>query len=301
MTAVAAPAVPEAKAVTSRRRVLLALARQELCRTIRPWWLLPTLAVVGWLFWDWRGPQQWNGERYGYWFTIPSVLAVAASLAVAGSFHRERTVVAEATPTGETERSLARLLAAAPLVAVTAAVTAALAAYVSSIGGLDLGDEPGRTLHAYPTLGELAQPVAATVLGIAAGAAVGRRTKHRATALLALVAGWLPVTMTYWAFQAAAVAPFSILQSQPVSVPLGEGDPLDHPAHWLLSEPGEYQVGWHRLLVSESLAWWHNAWLVGLALLVLAAAFPRGRRLALAVVGGTVAAVAIVAQFVVYP
>ncbi|HEY0890233.1 MAG TPA: hypothetical protein VGE38_11535 [Nocardioides sp.] len=302
MTAVASPLPVAAAAATApgRRRVVLALARHELRRTLRLRWLLPALALTGLVFEEWRGPQQWNGERYGYWFTIPAVLGVAASLLAAASFHRERTAVAEASPAGEAERCLARLLAAAPLVAVTAAVVAAQAAYIWSIGGLDLGDEPGRTLRAYPTLPELAQPVAVTVLGIAVGAAVGRRVRHRATAMLALVAGWLPVTFTYWAFQAPVVAPFSVLQSQPVDVPLGNGDPVDHPAQWLLSAPNDYQVGWDRLVVSESLAWWHDLWLVGLAVVVLAAAVPRGRR-QLVVVGGTLAVGAAVAQFLVYP
>lgn len=300
MTALA----PAPRAATPvRRHVVAALARQELRRTVRSLWLLVGIALTVLVFEDWRGPQQWHGERYGYWFTIPSALLVAISLVVALSFHRERTTVAPAAPVGDADRCLARLLAALPLLLLPLAAVTGVAAYVWSIGGLDLGHEPGRTLHAYPTVGELCQPVAAAILAIAVGAAAGRHLRHRATAMLVLVAGWLPVTFTYWAFGADAVAPFSVLQSQPVSVPVGprSSDPLSFPAHWLLEPPGQYQEGWTRLVVSEPLAWWHNGWLLGLSLLVLAVAVPRPARRPLALAGGVLATVCVAAQFWVYP
>ena len=59
-------------------------------------------------------------------------------------------------------------------------------------GGFDIGDEPGRTLHAQFTLPELLQPVVLALLAVAVGAAAGRRLRRRATATLLLFVGWFP-------------------------------------------------------------------------------------------------------------
>lgn len=291
-------------AVRTRRRVVLALAATEAPRMLRSPWLLAALLLTAALTYQWLGPQEWNGRRYGDRFVLPSGLYLAASLVVADSFHRERVPLADHAPMGEMERSTGRMVAAGLLIATIAAFVVGVNAYVWSVDGLDLGTEPGRTLHAYPTLAEEVQPVAVAALAVAVGALAGRRLRHRATAVLALAVGWFPVTMTYWAFQAPAVAPFSIVQSQPVSVDVGppSTDPTTFPGHWLLEPPGEYQDHWARLVVSEPLAWWHDGWVLGLAALALALALPAGRgRRALAGVGAALAIVSAVAQWQVYP
>lgn len=285
-----------------RRQVVLALARTEAGRMLRSPWLIGSAILTVVLVRAWLAPQEWNGARYGAWFYLPTGLYVATSLIVAGSFHRGRADVGVDAPVGEGLRCAARLLAAMLLVGLTVAFVAGLAVYIWSVDGFDLGYEPGRTLHAYPTLAELAQPVAVAVVAVAAGALAGRRLRHRATAALLLIAGWFPLTFTYWMFQDSSVAAFSILQSQPVYVNVGPPatDPATFPAHWLLEGPGEYQDHWARLVVSEPLAWWHNGWLVGVALLLLAGAVPSRRRLLL-VGGAVVAAVSVVGQLAVYP
>jgi hypothetical protein len=120
--------------------------------------------------------------------------------------------------------------------------------------------------------------------------------------VLTLFIGWYAVTAMYWLYQFAWLAPFSIFLSQPVYVDLGPGvDPARLPGDWLLSVPGEYQANWERLVVSPSLAWWHDLWLLGLAALVVSLAFPAPVRRRIAAGGAVVALVAIVAQFVVFP
>ena len=86
-----------------------------------------------------------------------------------------------------------------------------------------------------------------------------------------------------WAFQAAAVTPFSIIQIQPVSLPVGPvtANPLDFPSLVAARPPGEYQDHWARLFVSGQLAAGHDLWLLGLTCLFLAVALPRGRRTSL--------------------
>jgi hypothetical protein len=266
-----------------------------------PWLLLGVLTTC-WLAWSFTGDTAWHGEQYMSGFYPSAGLHLATAVLVALAFHRERAGLAPDAPVGETRRAVARLLAAGPLLGLTALSIAWLVAYVWSSGGLDLGDEPGRTLHAHPTAGEILQPMAAAVLAVTTGAAAGRRLRHRATAVLILFLGWYAVTAMYWLYQSAWLAPFSVFQSQPVYVDLGPGvDPATLPADWLLSAPGEYQANWARLVVSPALAWWHDVWLVALAVLIGALAFPRPLRRRLATAGAGLAAVAIVAQFVVYP
>lgn len=282
--------------------VLLALTRQESRRMLRSPWLLLGVLVTGWLTWSFTRDDDWHGAQYMSGFFPSAGLHLATAILLALAFHRERVGLAPDTPVGEVRRSVSRLLAAVPLLGLTALSVACVVAFIWSNGGLDLGDEPGRTLHAYPTAGEIAQPVAAGLLAVATGAAAGRRFRHRATAVLTLFLGWYAVTAAYWLYQAPWMAPFAVIQSQPVSVDLGAGvDPNRLPAEWLLSVPGQYQAHWERLVVSPSLAWWHDLWLVALAALVVSLSFPSPVRRRVAVGGAVLGLVAIVAQFAVYP
>ena len=106
-----------------------------------------------------------------------------------------------------------------------------------------------------------------------------------------------------WAFQSALVTPFSIVQVQPVSVEVGPvtADPLTFPADWLLSAPGEFQDHWARLFVSARLAAGHDLWLIGLALLFVALALPRGARTWPILMGGLLAVAGVVCQYLVIP
>lgn len=307
MTLVTATArgVSAAGAETSVRwRVVTALARGEARRMLRSPWLLGGAILTALLTRQWLGPQEWNGADYGAWFFLPVGLYVAASLIAAGSFHRARRDMAAGAPSGGTERCLGRLLAATSLIGLTTAFVAGLTAYIWLIDGIDLGTEPGRTLHAHPTLAELSQPLALAVFAVAVGAAVGRRLRHRVTATLVLLVGWFPVTMAFWAFQGRVVNAFSILQSQPVYVDVGPPgtSPSTFPGDWLLEPPNEYRDHWARLVVSEPLAWWHSGWLLGLSALLVASALPSGRlRKAVAAAGALVAVVSVAAQLMVYP
>ena len=97
--------------------------------------------------------------------------------------------------------------------------------------------------------------------------------------------------------------PFSIVQTQPVSVEVGPvtANPLDFPSEWLLTQPGEYQDHWARQFVSGLLATGHNVWLLGLTCLFLAVALPRGRRTALLGAGAVLPVAGVVMQYVVIP
>jgi hypothetical protein len=127
---------------------------------------------------------------------------------------------------------------------------------------------------------------------------------HPSAAVPLLFVFWFAVGAFYWLYGHRDVTPFSVVQAQPITVPIGpaDADPLSFPSTWLLEGPGDFQDGWSRAFVSEALAWWHNGWLLGLSLLLVATVLPdrRARRWLLAA-GAVLAAVSAVAQFRVIP
>ncbi|MET1058533.1 MAG: hypothetical protein ABWX84_02985 [Nocardioides sp.] len=288
----------------SPRAVVAALATAESRRHLRSPLLWVGVALSGAFAWvTMDQPDDWAGARYQAAPILVGPLLLVISIAVAGSFHRERLGVSEEAPVGEALRSTGRLVGALAPVAVVAVLTAAGAIWVRQQGGLDIGEEPGRTLHAQFTLPELLQPVVLALLAVAVGAAAGRRLRHRATSTLLLFVGWFPVVLVYWGFQSRQVIPLSIVQTQPVSLPVGpiSANPLDFPASWLLTQPGEYQDHWARQFVSGLLAAGHDVWLLGLTCLFLAVALPRHRRPVLLGLGTLLAAGGLALQYAVIP
>lgn len=285
--------------------VVLALAASEVRRAARMPVLPLGLGVSVWYLWT-ITPQaeQWSGSAYNELATASAPLLLAVSWVSAVSFHRERVAVGAAAPVGEGLRVAGRVLAAAPLVVLSLAFAVLLGVRERRLGGLTLGEEPGRTAEALHSVPELGQHVALAVLAVALGAALGRRVASLVLALPVLLVFWFAVAGFYWLFGHRSVTPFSVVQVQPVNVPVGPptADPLAYPAHWLLQAPGEFQAGWSRLFTSAELAWWHDGWLLGLALVLLAAAVPggAGRRVLLAV-GVLTSAACAVAQMSVIP
>ena len=295
--------------VAPRRRtsyaVTRALAAAEMRRTLRIPVLPLGLGVSLWYMWT-TTPQseQWSGSAYGELAMTSVPLLLATSWVSAVSFHRERTPMGVEAPVGDELRAAGRLVASAPLVLLALAFAALLGVRERRLGGLTLGTEPGRTTEALHSLPELGQHVALAVLAVALGAALGRRVSSLVLALPVLLVFWFIVGGFSWLFGHRSVTPFAVVQVQPVTIPVGPAtaDPLGYPAHWLLEPPGEFQEGWARLFVSADLAWWHDGWVLGLALVLLAAAFPGGgpRRILL-VTGVLMGAVCAAAQLWVIP
>lgn len=297
---------PPTDPVVRRRdvEVVRALALVETRRMLRNPLLWVGAGLTVWALWSAvPDPDEWPGATYQETAVSIVPFAFVVSVVVATSFQRERVAVAGGAPTGEAERSVARLMATVPLVVLAAGIAAFTAWRQRDIGGLTLGVEPGRTADALFTAGQLAQPVVLTVLAVAIGAAIGRRTANLVSALPLLFVLWL-VTSVYWLFADRRVTPFSVVQVQPVPLRAGPvtADPLTFPAHWLLEGPGEFSQQWTRVFVSDAMAWWHLVWLLGLSLLWLSLALPsRPVRRPLLVIGAALAALGVAAQFLVLP
>jgi hypothetical protein len=295
--------VRPATAEDASPRVMRALVLTEARRMLRnpvPWVFL---ALSIWAVWTVRPePGEWPGSSYEGIMPSVAPLLFGISVAVAVPFHRGRHDIAPAAPVSEVQRTLARLLAALPFVVVAAAYAALVAWRERDLGGLWLGMEPGRTTEAFHTVAELAQLVALALVAVALGAALGRRTSRLVAVVPALFVLWFVVSV-YWLFGQPAVTPFSVLQVQPINITVGPAtaDPLSFPSDWLLVGHPHTSEGWQRQLVSEGVAWWHDVWLLGLAALLLAAAWPRPGRRVLLALGAVLAVAGIVGQQVVIP
>ncbi|HEY0643699.1 MAG TPA: hypothetical protein VGD39_09790 [Nocardioides sp.] len=295
--------VRPATAEDASPRVMRALVLTEARRMLRnpvPWVFLG-LAI--WAVWTVRPePGEWPGSSYEGIMPSVAPLLFGISVAVAVPFHRGRHDIAPAAPVSEVQRTLARLLAALPFVVVAAAYAALVAWRERDLGGLWIGMEPGRTTEAFHTVAELAQLVALALVAVALGAALGRRTSRLVAVVPALFVLWFVVSV-YWLFGQPAVTPFSVLQVQPINVTVGPAtaDPLSFPSDWLLVGHPHTSEGWQRQLVSEGVAWWHDVWLLGLAALLLAVAWPRAGRRTLMAVGAMLAVAGIVGQQVAIP
>jgi hypothetical protein len=299
-TTTMAPRATASAPASVTRALVLAEARRMLRNPV-PW---ACLALAVWALWTVRPePGEWPGSSYESIVPAVTPLLFGISVAVAVPFHRARHDVAPAAPVPEVRRTLARLLAALPLVAMAVAYAVLVAWRERDLGGLWLGMEPGRTTEAFHTTAELSQLVVLALVAVALGAALGRRTSRLVALVPALFVLWFVVSV-YWLFGMPSVTPFSVIQVQPVHLPAGTPatDPLSLPSDWLLvGSPHTTGGEWERQWVSAALAWWHDVWLLGVAALLLAVAWPRpGRRVLLA--AGVVLAVAgVVGQQVVIP
>lgn len=292
----------DARVIAPRSVVLLRLARLEARRLLgMPWLLLVPLTTA--LLLRANGDAEWSGAVYGSAQMVVGPTALAASLVTAMACLRDREPLAQDAPVSVRHRTLARLVAGVPFVVATALVVGVLAVWLRRTGGLDLGDEPGRTLHAQFTLPELLQPVVVIAVAVALGAAVARLVRSRLGTATVLFVIWFVSSLTYWALNGPTVRFFALIQSQPIVVPVGPAgaDPLTFPESWLLSVPGQYQDFWGRIVVSPALAAWHDVYLVGLTAL-LAGAAVRGRIGRVLVLAGlAVAVVGVVMQRAVHP
>ncbi|GAA4409666.1 hypothetical protein GCM10023168_28600 [Fodinibacter luteus] len=289
---------------TTPQAPMWALARVEAGRMLRspaPW-----IGIALWAAsnaFTLTSAPGWVSSQYMELTTSATFLALGVSIAVAYAFGRERTNVSEEASMPADQRAAGRLLGGLSLVALVAVVVAAGAAWLRLRGGLPLGAEPGRTLHAHFSLPELLQPVLVAAFAVALGAAVVHLARHPLTASIVLFVFWFIAGPAYWTINGPVLRWLTPVQVQPISVEAAPAttDPLTLPATWLLEGPGPFQDHWARLLVLPELAAWHDLYLVALTLLTAAVALPGRYRRPLLVVGTVLAIVAIALQRSVTP
>jgi len=284
------------------RAAVRRLAWIEGLRVLRhpaPW--IGLLLSVGWAInvFD----QTWASAGYEGLVASVAPLLLGVSLASVSAFGREHVPVADDAPMSAAGRSAARLLGGVALVGLVALVVGAVAFWLRLRGGLALGDEPGRTAHAYYSLPELLQPVLLGCFAVALGAAVVHVVRQRLAASIALFLFWFLVGGTYWMFNGSIARWMAVVQTQPVFVEAGPStaDPTSFPSSWLLSVPGEFQDFWARLIVSPAMAAWHDVYLVALTMLAVAVAVPGRTRRWLLVSGALLALCAVLMQRMVTP
>ena len=289
---------------TTPRAPMRALARVEAGRMLRspaPWVGIALWAVSN--AFTLANAPRWVSSQYMELTASASFLCLGVSIAAAYAFGRERTNVSEEASMPADLRAAGRLLGGLSLVGLVAVVVAAGALWLRLSGGLPLGAEPGRTLHAHFSLPELIQPVLVAALAVALGAAVVRLVRHPLPASIVLFLVWFIAGPAYWTINGPVLRWLAPVQIQPISVEAAaaHADPLTLPATWLLEGPGPFQDYWARIVVVPELAAWHDLYLVALTMLAAAVALPGRYRRPLAVVGAVLAVVAVALQWSVTP
>ncbi len=272
---------------------MLQLARIEGHRMLRhpgPW--------IGLAFTILFGYSGFNDLPYGsaQWENMACVapLLLGISMAVASAFSREHIALCEDASLERHRVAAARLLGGLGLVALMAGLVVSATILMTNLGGIYLGEPPGVLVGVWYSVPELMQPVVLAGFAVALGAVIGLGLRPRLLASVFLFVYWLLVG-TYWLWAGPGLRYLTPLQTQPVSVEVGSANanPSSFPSNWALSAPNEWQSGWHRLIVSPELAAWHDVYVVGLTMVLVAVALgaPRVSRTlaaigALAIVGG---------------
>lgn len=278
---------------TTPRRPFSTLARIEAGRMLRhpaPWlgillWVAASYAVL-------TSAPDWSSAQYQSLQASAVFLAAGVSVAAAYAAGRDRVGLSEDAPMPMEDRAAARLVGGLALVALVGLVVAVGAVWLRWSGGVALGNEPGRTLHAHFSLPELLQPVALSAFAVAAGAAAVRLLRHPLAASIALFVLWFVAGPAYWTLNGPVLRWFAPVMVQPYNVEVAPAntDPMTLPATWLLEGPGPFQPFWARLVVVPELTAWHDLYLVALTLLASAVALP-GRYRRPLLLGGVVLAV----------
>ncbi|WP_328320694.1 hypothetical protein OHA70_22440 [Kribbella sp. NBC_00382] len=245
----------------------------------------------------------WSGAAYVGLVSSTTPMLLGVSIAGMSSFGHELTPLSLDAPMSASRQGYARLLAGLSMVGLVATVVGAATLALWLSGGIGLGDEPGRTLHAHYTTPELLQPVTLTALGVALGAALVHVIRHRLAAGIVLFMIWLPAGEAFWLFQGNTLRMLTLMQVQPLFVNIGppDADPAGFPAIWLLNAPGDFQGHWARLAISPALAAWHNIYLIGLTMLAICVAVPGRWRPRLLAAGAAVSGMAVAMQWSVSP
>jgi hypothetical protein len=296
MSTVVITSVRAGSARAATRQLALVEGRRGL-RHPAPW-----LGLALTLLWERSVDDRWTSGRYEEMVAAVGPLMLGISLAAVSAFARERVPIADDAPLGPAHRNLARLLGGLGLVAVTAGLVVAGEVWLRVTGGIRLGDEPGRTAHAHYSVGELLQPVLLAAFAVVLGAAAVHLLRQPLVAAVGLFVYWFLIS-TYWIFNGDVLRWLTPLQVQPVYVYAGpvDADPTTFPHDWLLGQPTDYQDHWARLIVSPSLAAWHDLYLVALTLLLAAVVLPAPWRRALVAAGVALAVLTLGLQATVTP
>jgi hypothetical protein len=292
------------RVATTPRQPFAALARLEAGRMLRhpaPWagillWLGASTAAL-------TSEPSFSSAQYQNLQASAVFLAAGVSVASAYAAGRDRYGLTADAPMRTEDRAAARLIGGMGLVALVALVVAAGALWLRWSGGVALGNEPGRTLHAQFSLPELLQPVALAAFALTAGAAATRLLRHPLAGSIAVAVLWFLAGPAYWTLNGPVIRWFSLLMVQPydLNVAPPATDPLTLPATWLLEGPGPYQPYWSRLVVVPELAAWHDVYLVALTLLAAAVALPGRYRRPLVLTGVVLAIATVLLQARVSP
>ena len=209
--------------------------------------------------------------------------------------------LAEEAAIDDGDRLAARLLGLA-MPAALALLTSIGIAIVSHLeGGYWLGEVPRSTHSAQHTPLELLQPVLLVVLGGALGVVTGRAFRRPLLAIIAGAFAWFVLFLVYWIWNMPPMNVAVPAQIMPLRVDLHDVTAMrDLPPGWYVEYPTQYNAEYVRDLVHMPTIVFHTVYLVGLIMIVGAAA-ARAHRRSVRRAGLLLAIVGIVVQLAVSP
>ncbi|HEX6658907.1 MAG TPA: hypothetical protein VF065_12535 [Ilumatobacter sp.] len=199
------------------------------------------------------------------------------------------------------DRIAARLLGLVMPAALALITSIGIAAVSRFEGGYWMGELPRSTHSAQHTPLELLQPVLLVVLGGALGVVTGRAFRRPLLAIVAGAFGWFVLFPVYWIWNMPPMNVAVPAQTMPLRVDLHDVTTMrDLPSGWYVDYPTQYNAEYVRELVHMPTIVFHTVYLVGLIMIVGAAAARSHRRAVRR--GGILLAIAgIVVQLAVSP
>jgi hypothetical protein len=249
---------------------------------------------------DWSGGSYENAIPLSFATMVPGVY-VAGARTGSRDIDGDLPPLAEESSIEADDRLAARLLGLVMPVGLALLTTIGIAVVSRIEGGFWLGETPRRTDTALHSPLELLQPALMVALAGALGVVTGRAFRRP---LLAIVAGgfaWFVLFPAYWIWNAPPLNVLVPAQTMPLRVPIDDvGSIRDLPADWLVAYPTQYEDDYVRDLVHLPTVAFHNLYLLGLVIVVGAAAGREYRRV-LRRAGVVLVLVGIIAQLAVSP
>ena len=230
---------------------------------------------------DVMSTQWWSTKAYyemgSLWFAMYGAAFVAGNLVALRDRETTTAEALRAVPVTRHHRTLALLWSGAVPVVLAALVSLYVAALVSRLGGMPVGDVPGPERIPL-TPWEVVVPLAVTAAAYTAGVAVARLIPHPIVGVFLGVVGSMALTAVVWVwmwYPAGFLVPFAVATREGESLGPNPG-PETLASHTpLLAAPKPWSREWRIVELEPGRVGWHALYMVGLAVVWAGVALAR--------------------------
>ncbi len=249
---------------------------------------------------DWPGGAYESVIPMSFSFMVLGVF-VAGARTGSRDADRDLPALADEAALEGGDRLAARLLGLAMPVGLALLTTLGIAVASWIEGGFWMGEGSRRSDTALHSALELLQPTLLVALAGAVGVVAGRATHRTVLVIIAGVFVWMLMFPLYWIWNSPPLHVLAPVQTMPLRVELHDVVSIDEtPAGWYVEYPNDYGRTFARDLVHMPTVALHDLYLIGLILIVGAAA-GRAHRHTLRMVGIGLAVAGVAGQLAVSP